>query len=206
MNEPSSIPIDELKVGEPAWRMALLFPPQGSWTEDEYLALDAGRQIEFDQGIVEILDMPTKEHQRLVRFLFLLLQAFVESSQSGEVFFAPLPVRLWNEKYREPDLVYLKKERDETKGYPNGADLVVEVVSNSPADRRRDLETKVAEYEKAGISEYWIVDPKTSTVSVHCLEGDAYSVRMFECGDSAKSKILNGFSADVTALFAAAKE
>ena len=62
--------------------MALLFPPQGRWTEQEYLALDSGRQIEFDRGCIEVLDMPTKEHQSLVRFLFLVMQAFVSNRRS----------------------------------------------------------------------------------------------------------------------------
>jgi hypothetical protein len=53
--------INEMQIGQPAWRMALLFPPQGSWTEQEYLAIDAGRQIEFDRGCVEVLDLPTKD-------------------------------------------------------------------------------------------------------------------------------------------------
>ena len=118
--------LNDMQIGQPAWRMALLFPPQGSWTEQEYLALDAGRQIEFDRGCVEVLEMPTKEHQRLVRFLFLLMQAFVSSRRLGEVFFAPLPIRLWNEKYREPDLVFLASGRSDVGKYPDGTPAIVE--------------------------------------------------------------------------------
>jgi len=204
MNDPGISMINEFKPGEPAWRMALLFPPQGSWSEHEYLALDAGRQIEFDRGFVEVLDLPTKEHQRIVRFLFLLLQKFVESRKVGEVFFAIFPVRLWNEKYREPDLVFLKPGRSETKGYPNGADLVVEVLSQSPGDRRRDLETKLAEYERAGITEYWIVDPVNSTVHVHYLQDSIFTVAVLTVGQTANSQVLPGFAVDVAKLLDAA--
>ena len=207
MLNPDTIPTDEIKMGDPVWRMAFLFPPQGSWSEAEYLALDAGRQIDFESGFVEVLDLPTKEHQRIVRFLFLLLQAFVESKKLGEVFFAPLPVRLWNQKYREPDLVFLNKSRSESLGYPNGADLVVEVVSSSPTDRKRDLETKVAEYEKAAIPEYWIVDPQDKSVSVYALnspENATYAVQKFTGGQLVRSKVLAGFEADVSEILAAA--
>ncbi len=197
--------LNDMRIGQPAWRMALLFPPQGSWTEQEYLALDAGRQIEFDGGCVEVLDMPTKEHQRMVRFLFLSMQAFVSSRRLGEVFFAPLPIRLWNEKYREPDLVYLASGRSDVGKYPDGADLVVEIVSDSPSDRKRDLEVKVIEYERAGISEYWVVDPQQAVVLVHCLSHAKYAVDTFTTGQIAHSRILNGFSVGVEELFEAAK-
>jgi len=69
MNEPPFLLADELRYGEPAWRMALLFPPQGSWLEADYLTPDAGRQIEFDCGSVQVLNTPTKEHQRLARII-----------------------------------------------------------------------------------------------------------------------------------------
>lgn len=197
-----------LTPGEPAWRMALLFPPQGSWTESDYLDLDAGRVIEFDKGCVEVHDMPTKAHQRIVRFLFQMLNQFVSSAALGEVFFAPLPVRLWDEKFREPDLLFVRKDRSEFRGYPDGADIVIEVVSDGEVSRRRDIETKRAEYAQAGIAEYWIVDPKDSTVTV--LSGldpakDRYTdERRFERGDSAVSTTLVGFQVSVDEMLAAA--
>lgn len=195
---------NEMQIGQPAWRMALLFPPQGSWTEQEYLALDAGRQIEFDRGCVEVLDLPTKEHQRMVRFLFLLLNEFVTSRRLGEVFFAPLPVRLWNEKYREPDLIFVKHGREDIGKYPNGADLVIEIVSDSPSDRKRDLETKVSEYEIAGIQEYWVVDPQQSRLLLHQLVQSKYVVESFSRGQMALSNTLKGFTVDIAELFDAA--
>ena len=196
--------LNEMQIGQPAWRMALLFPSQGSWTEQEYLALDAGRQIEFDRGCVEVLDLPTKEHQRMVRFLFLLMESFVTSRRLGEVFFAPLPVRLWKEKYREPDLIFIKQGRDDIGKYPNGADLIIEIVSDSPSDRKRDLETKVGEYEMAGIQEYWVVDPQQSMVYVHRLVHSKYVVETFVRGQTADSRVLEGFSVHVAELFDAA--
>jgi len=204
MTRPDHQILNEMQIGQPAWRMALLFPPQGSWTEQEYLALDAGRQIEFDRGCVEVLDLPTKEHQRMVRFLFLLMNEFVTSRRLGEVFFAPLPVRLWNEKYREPDLIFVKHGREDIGKYPNGADLVIEIVSDSPSDRKRDLETKVSEYEIAGIQEYWVVDPEQTRLLLHRLVQSKYVVETFCRGQVAHSSVLEGFTVDVAELFDAA--
>lgn len=204
MSQSDPLISNEIQIGQPAWRMALLFPPQGSWTEQEYLALDAGRQIEFDRGCVEVLDLPTKEHQRMVRFLFRLMDAFVTSRRLGEVFFAPPPVRLWNEKYREPDLIFIKRDRDDIGKYPHGADLVIEIVSDSPSDRKRDLETKVGEYEMAGIQEYWVVDPQKTILLVHQLVESKYVVEKFTPGQTTHSNVLEGFSVDIAELFDAA--
>jgi len=205
MTRPDHQILNEIQIGQPAWRMALLFPPQGSWTEQEYLTLDAGRQIEFDRGCVEVLDLPTKEHQRMVRFLFLLMNEFVTSRRLGEVFFAPLPVRLWNEKYREPDVIFVKHGREDIGKYPDGADLVIEIVSDSPSDRIRDLETKVSEYEIAGIQEYWVVDPEQTRLLVHELVQSKYVVETFCRGQVAHSSTLEGFTVDVAELFDAAR-
>jgi len=188
---------------EPAWEIAHLFPEQGNWSEAEYLALSGNRLVEFSGGCVEVLSMPTWTHQRIVRLLFELFNAFVRGRNLGEVIFAPMAVRLWEGKIREPDLAFLSSARrgDIHEPYWNGADLVVEVVSND--DRRRDLETKRFEYARAGISEYWIVDPHERRITVLKLSGDQYEVHgAFRAGQQATSALLDGFSVDVTPVFA----
>ena len=191
-------PVDFPKAGEPAWRIALFYPEQGGWTETDYLNLDGGPLVEFESGFVEVLDMPTKEHQRIVQFLFILLRAFVSAHCRGEVFVAPLPVRLSPEKFREPDIVYVDADRGEYKGVPDGADLVVEVVSAAAGGRRRDTQTKVIEYAAAGISEYWIIDPEKESITVNHLVNHSYdAVLSFRRGDIVRSQRLPGFEVRV---------
>jgi Uma2 family endonuclease len=193
---------DSVHPGEPAWRIALLYPPQGSWTEADYLTLDAGRLVEFDRGCVEVLEMPTKEHQRIVQYLYRLLFAFVEAQSWGEVFVAPMPVRLWASKFREPDIVLVTGKRSDYQGYPDGADLVMEVVSDDPASRRRDLETKRDEYARAGISEYWVVDPRESKIMVGHLREANYECREYGRNEIARSIYLSGFEVRVESVLA----
>jgi len=184
--------------------VALLFPLQGSWTEDDYLELDTTRPVEFSEGSIEVLPMPTKAHQRIVRFLFLLFDGYVTGKQIGEVLFSPLPVRLWPNKFREPDIIYLRSGRAEYRGRPVGADLVVEVISEGEENRRRDLETKPLEYARAGISEYWIVDPEKQQIVVLTLEGDAYREHgVFGMEERATSLLLPGMDVSVQETFAA---
>jgi len=195
------------KPGEPIWEIARQYPNQGEWSEQDYFALETSHFVEFDNGHLEFLPMPTLVHQRITLFLYRLLNAFVEANTLGEVLTAPLPVRLWSRKYREPDIVFLSSKRRvplEAK-YPTGADLVVEIVSEGKEDRERDLETKWKEYALAGIAEYWIVDPKKRRIWVLTLAGDEYAVHgEFKDGEQATSVLLDGFGVEVTAVFAAA--
>src|SRR5262249_39928321 len=124
---------------EPTWDVAHLFPPQGQWTEEEYLALDSNHLVELSGGRLEVLAMPTMSHQVLVAYLYGLLLPFVSSKDLGTVLFAALRVRLWRGTIREPDIVFMRKEHAHRTGeeFWQGADLVMEVVSAGPEDRRR---------------------------------------------------------------------
>ncbi|MCB9435008.1 MAG: Uma2 family endonuclease [Ardenticatenaceae bacterium] len=195
--------------GEPVWQIAVLFPTQGNWSETDYLALESNHLVEFSNGTVEILPMPTRFHQDIVAYLYEAFLLFVRPNQLGRLWFAPLPLRLWERKFREPDIMFLATENlDKAQGaYPHGADLVVEVVSGSQKDRDRDLIEKRIEYAQAGISEYWIVDPETQTITVLRLDGRQYLVHgEFGTGNEATSWLLAGFQVSVDAVFAAANQ
>lgn len=193
------------KPGEPVWELAHLFPYQGAWSEEEYLTLETNHLIEYAEGSLEMLPMPTIQHQLIVAFLYNALLSFVQSRQLGTLFFAPLRVRLWEGKYREPDLVFLSGEKPERlEGrYLDGADLVVEVVSGSAEDRHRDLVTKRQEYAQAGIKEYWIVDPTEEKITILTLSENTYQVHgEYSSGSTTTSNLLVGFSISVTEIFA----
>ena len=195
------------RVGTPTWEMARFYPAQGDWSEEDYLALKTRQLIEFTDGVLEFLPMPDRIHQNLVRWLFLKLHGFAESSRLGRAYFAPLRVQTEANKYREPDLVYLSNERE--RKYPDqsrspfGADLVMEVVSEGEEARNRDLQQKPIDYAAAGIPEYWIVDPENRTITVLSLDGAEYFPRgVFGEGEVAESVLLPGFSVSVTDCFA----
>ena len=91
------------------WKDVLeeILPPQGEWSEEEYLVLTehANGLIEFTDGLLDILPMPTDKHQSVVKFLVFAFQ-FVEA-RGGIVQFAPLRLRIRPGKFREPDLLLL---------------------------------------------------------------------------------------------------
>jgi Uma2 family endonuclease len=191
--------------GEPVWSLAYLYPPQGKWTEEAYLALPGGIQVEYTEGHVEVLPMPTLAHQFIVLYLYRLLNDYVQSNQLGWVLAAPLPVRLRPNVYREPDVIFLSASRPERRAsdYPDGADLVMEVVSGGREDRRRDLVVKRAEYAAAGITEYWIVDPDEKAITVLRLEGGQYVEHDPFTEGKALSASIPGFAVPVADVWAA---
>jgi Uma2 family endonuclease len=178
-----------------------LLPPQGAWSEEKYLWLSdhTNRLIEFTDGHIEVLPMPTDKHQAILRYFFRLLDALMLQT-GGTVFFAALRIQVRPGKYREPDLLLFRDAKDPRRQdrFWLGADLVMEIVS--PDNPERDLVEKVADYAEAGIPEYWIVNPDAQTITVLKLEGDAYATHgVFVRGQQAASALLDGFVVSVDA-------
>jgi len=188
--------------GEPTWDIAQLFPPQGTWSVEQYLNLNTNHLVEFSDGVLEFLPMPTEFHQLLMLYIYNALKEFVLARRLGMVMTAPMKVRVDERHFREPDVLFMRAEHASRRGNPywDGADLVVEVVS--PDDPDRDFEDKRREYAQAGIPEYWIVDPMRRTVHVLTLTGREYVEhgRFVERGIAA-SALLDGFVVDVAKMF-----
>ncbi len=180
-------------------------PPQGCWKESDYLWLTdrCNRLIEFVDGFIEELPVPTDSHQSILLLLFRLLDQRVLTA-GGVALVAPLRLRIRENRFREPDLMLLQDANDPRRQdrYWLGADLVAEVVS--PADPERDYVRKRADYAEAGIPEYWIVDPRQQEVTILTLGEDGYIDRApLGLGDVATSSVLDTFSVAVSALFEA---
>lgn len=183
-----------------------LLPAQGEWSERDYLWLsqDTNRLVEWTDGCIEVLPMPTKRHQAISRYLFLALLGLMQRT-GGDVYYAPLRVRVGPRKFREPDLLLVRaaddpRARDQ---YWEGADLVAEIVS--PDDPARDHVTKRADYAAAGIPEYWIVDPQAETITVLTLAGAEYVEHgVFGRGATAGSVLFPDFAVGVDATLDAA--
>jgi Uma2 family endonuclease len=173
------------------------------WSEQDYLELAGNRLVEFSDGTIEVLPMPTELHQLIMMFLCDALRAFVRATDGGTVLVAPFRIRLREGKYREPDVMLMLKANQHRRAndFWDGADLVMEIVSDD--DPSRDLKTKRFEYAEARIPEYWIVDPRKSEVTVLRLAGDHYEEHgVFAAGAEAGSSLLNGFAINVADVFA----
>ena len=155
-----------------------LLPRQGCWSDEEYLWLTdhTNRLIEFTDGHIEELPMPTSTHQAVLLFLYHRFYDYLRPR--GVVMVAALRLCIREGKFREPDLLLLRDRSDPRyqDRFWLGADLVVEVVS---ADcPQRDLVAKRIDYAEAGIPEYWIADPRDATITGACARRrDVYRAR-----------------------------
>ncbi len=186
---------------EPTWEIASLFPPQGAWSEEEYFGLSTNQRIEYRNGRLEFLPSPTIFHQLIMKFLFLQLDAFVTDRKLGLVVTSGYKVRVARGRYRDPDIVFIAVTHMSgiDKQYCKKADLVVEVVSEDK--RPHDIVTKREEYARAGIPEYWIVNSEENTITVLVLKPRRKTYvehGTFAKGTRVKSKLMPGFSVDVT--------
>jgi Uma2 family endonuclease len=199
----TAVSLKRPKVGEPTWEMARFFPHQGDWTVEEYLRLNTNHLVEFTDGLLEFLPLPTEVHQFILLFLFDALRSFVQRRKLGIVLPSPLRVRLGAGRFREPDVVFMSNDHVARHNkYWEGADLVMEIVS--PDDPKRDRVQKRQEYAAAGILEYWIVDPQRRQITVLALSGKSYAEHgVFEPGQNATSALLKGFRVGVSAVFKA---
>lgn len=175
------------------------------WSDALYLQLASATNhlVELHSGRLEVLPLPTLSHQTLVARLFLLLDAWLEPQRLGRIVLAPHPIRLWPGRFREPDLaVYLAESYDRLgEQYSGVPDLVIEVLS--PGTRHVDLGEKRDDYARAGIREYWLVDPEAGGAQCLVLAGDAYAAGASAVGpDRFASMLLPGFTIQLSALFA----
>lgn len=187
--------------------VARLFPHQGEWTESAFLLLPASNLIvELSEGKLVMMSPATETHQRVLDNLYALMRSYVHANNAGTIRFAPLPVRLWPGKIREPDILFVSHQHAERIGerYYGPPDLVVEVLS--PSTEHTDRVEKLYEYAAAGVAEYWIADPEAGTLDVFTLQGEeTYGLHeKAGKGETASSRLLAGLSISADEVFAPA--
>jgi Uma2 family endonuclease len=176
-------------------------------TYDDFLLFpDDGKRHELIDGEHYVTPSPNPQHQRILGKLYLAIGNYLNEHPIGEVFFAPLDVVLSNVDVVEPDLLYLSRERavnvlvpEHVRGVP---ELVVEVASKGT--RKRDETIKRDLYQRAGVTEYWIIDPKTEMVRVYRNTADGFErpreLRR-ETGERLTTALLPGLEISVERLF-----
>ncbi len=151
---------------------------------------------EWIDGEVILLSPASRRHQELFGFLANLLSIYVQSHDLGTLLTAPFQMYLAAlRRGREPDLLFIAKGRlpllKET--YLDGpADLVVELSSSE--SRLRDRGEKFAEYELAGVKEYWLIDLEERRADFYRLAEDGrYRLIELEPGGIYRSQVISGF-------------
>ena len=192
-----------------------------SITFEEFLAWypDGKGRFELRNGV--IVDMnPNGEHEEVTGFLIRKINVEIDRLNlpyvTPSTYFVRPPETTTG---YQPDLIVLDKpalileplwKKSSIISQGSSVKLVVEVVSTNWQD---DYLVKVAEYERLGILEYWIVDyaalggrrfignPKQPTISIYQLIDGEYQVSLFLQGDRIISSAFPEFALTVEQVF-----
>ena len=184
------------------------WPAQGEWTYEDYKKLpDDGRRYEIIEGVLYVTAAPGFDHQYTVTRLLVHLDNLVTEQNLGVVLVAPFEVHLPDiAQPVQPDVLFVAAERAPrpgAEGFTGAPDLIVEVLSQSTA--RTDRLVKFGAYERAGVREYWLADPRTRSVEVYSLseEGTYEMAGQYTPGETVKSAVLSDLALPVDELFVA---
>ncbi|HPO74235.1 MAG TPA: Uma2 family endonuclease [Armatimonadota bacterium] len=182
------------------------WPAQGKWTYEEYQRLPEvpARRFEVVCGVLWTTRAPTVSHETVVHRVAWELEQYQDRHPGDLVLSAPTEVLIPGlAEPVKPDLCYIRAER---AGIVSGQlvqgppDLVVEVLARRTG--RLDRRIKRVVYERAGVAEYWMVDPRERTLCVLVLEEGSYILAGEHApGDTVASRILPGLAFPVERIF-----
>lgn len=165
-------------------------------TFEEFIQADwLDPHCEWVAGKVVRKSRVTDEHQNVAGFVQALLRCWVEHHGIGVVQFEPFQVRLGPDgPTRAPDVMFIATGHLDrlTPTYLDGPpDLIVEVIS--PGSRAVDRGEKFYEYERAGVPEYWLLDPERRVAEFYQLdEAGVYRTTPIGADDRYHSRTLAG--------------
>lgn len=169
------------------------YAPARRYTVDDYKALPDDIRVELIDGVFYLMTAPLTIHQRLLANISYQLQSFVYANDGlCEVLFAPYDVNLDQDDKTmvQPDvMVICDAEKIGEKHLMGAPDLVIEVLS--PSSRKKDMLLKLSKYMKAGVREYWIVDPECQRILVY-QQGDGFFGAIYSFSENVPVGIWNG--------------
>lgn len=173
-------------------------PHQRRWTYADYCRIPPDRfRHEIIDGRHYVTPAPSPDHQEVSGSLNAQLRARIRDTGKGRVLAAPLDVHLGRGTLVQPDLVVVVGRNQSIIGpkkLTGVPDLLVEILS--PSSKRRDRKKKFTRYERAGVREYWIVDPEAHVVEQYTLRNGRYGPPIVS-GERIRLHILRGIEVDL---------
>jgi len=174
------------------------------YTYSDYIQWDDDKRRELIDGVPYLMAGPNRRHQEISSNLNDQFRSFLKD-KSCKVYYAPLDVRLnsdtLDDTVVQPDLIIVCDhsilDKAGCKGVP---DMVVEILS--PSNPRYDKITKFNRYLKAGIREYWIIDPEAQSLAVNILKDNNYITHVYTDKETVHVQVLEGCYIDLSSVFA----
>lgn len=168
--------------------------------------LDDGNRYELIEGEILISRAPAITHQLISGNLFAAIKTYLDQNPTGKVITTPGLI-LSDYDGVIPDIVFIRNERfDEIVSGEKliaAPDLVIEILSPGAENERRDRTLKRQLYGRYGVREYWIVDPKSRSISIYrpSRRGLRLVATLGE-QDEITTPLIPGFALDVASVFA----
>lgn len=186
--------------------------PNGTYSYADYLTWRFKERVELFRGkIFKMSPGPNLRHQRIAARLHLQMAGTLEENPC-ELFFAPMDVRLYNQKKSlladkevfsvvQPDLCVIcdPAKLIDNRSCNGAPDLVIEVLS--PGNTKREMKDKFELYEEAGVREYWLVHPADEAVQIYILDETERFIGLQPAVEVAQSVIFPGLNIDLVKLF-----
>lgn len=172
--------------------------------QEFYELMDEDTKAEFINGEIVFHSPVMKRHNVATKRTMTLLDTYVEEGDLGFVGVEKILTTFTRNDY-EPDVCFFNNEKakafkpDQMK-FPV-PDLAIEVLSKSKKSIERDRKTKFEDYEKHGVSEYWMIDPDEETVEQYVLEKGKYLLVLKSGEGSISSHAVKGFVIPIRAIF-----
>lgn len=176
----------------------------------DYLTWPEGERCEIIDGIAYMQAAPSPIHQEVLVSLVAQIYSYL-LDKPCKVYPAPFSVKLTSGKEKkdedikkvvEPDItIVCDLSKIDQKGCNGAPDMIIEIVS--PSSARIDKLIKFNQYEKAGVKEYWVVEPDIKLVSVFTLqENDQYGrPEIYTEEDQIKVSLFSDLTIDLKPIF-----
>jgi Uma2 family endonuclease len=177
-----------------------------TWEDIKDFPESHGR-TEIVDGELIVSPIASPGHQRICKRLARKIDPYVERAQMGEFFSHPVHIVLAVGVEYEPDQCFIRASRlpslEETSLFRGPPDLIIEIVSDS--NRSHDTVVKFRDYERYGVPEYWIVDPRDSHIRVfHLNDVNQYQLLgIFPKGEKIVSPTFPELALDPAEIFPA---
>lgn len=172
-------------------------------TEEDYYNIPEDVRAELIEGeLIYNLASPTRFHQAILGELFAVIHQYIkEKGGPCHVYPAPFAVELNKIKRTivEPDIsVICNRDKLTDRGCTGAPDWIIEIVS--PSNSAHDYVRKLDLYTRAGVREYWVVDPSKETVSVFLLTENRSEKATYTFHDKIKVHIYEDLYIDFSEL------
>lgn len=175
-------------------------------TIEEYYEYTGEERCELIGGHIYYMTAPTRRHQAILRELVSLIDRHIKDKDGDCIVYpAPFSVQLSDteDTVLEPDIsIICDRKKLTDRGCLGAPDWIIEIAS--PTSISHDYIEKLKLYNKAGVREYWIVNPSDRSVTVYPLERSQVA-DSYKFTDIVPAGIYEDFSLDFNQIIAMMK-